>query len=283
MMKVLITGAAGVVGGCWIRHAVGRYNVIGVDLVAEPALKQLDMREEDQTVALVHEVQPDVLLHFAANKNILYCEHHPDAAHDTNVMITQHLVKACLGRTVHFVFLSSDYVFGAEDRFWRETDAPCPSTQYGRGKAESEAMIRKLIPNFAIVRTAGLYGFPNDFIDTVRGILAQEKSFPAYTNIINNPTYIKDLFFMLDIIISKRREGVFHCVGPESLTRFQYARQIAEVYGLDADMILPERLDLSKDLHPPILRLDGAWTYKHLDYIPGRVKTNMQWMANNHT
>lgn len=267
-MKVLVTGAAGVVGRSWTAHAKDRYDLVGVDLAAAAGVSTADLRKIAQVAELMDSVKPDVVLHLAANKDVFFCEGHPDEAYATNVLTTRNLATVCAVKPIHFLFISSDYVFGAEDRIWRETDAPCPTTEYGRGKAESESWVRELLPTAAIVRTAGLYGFRGDLVEVVRSTLSDGKTFAAFANLINQPTWVGDFFAMLDAVIVNHLSGIFHAVGPESMSRYDYARWVADAGGFDSARIIAESLDFSLDVRPPSLRLDGTWTYRKLDCKP---------------
>jgi dTDP-4-dehydrorhamnose reductase len=275
-MRVLLTGAAGVVGRELWRHLRERkIDVIATDIAEFPDVVRADLRNAEAVCGLMEKAQPDVLLHLAANKNVFFCEENPAVAHDVNYRMSETLARACANSGVRMVFFSSDYVFGAEDRMWRETDIPCPTTQYGRDKASSEAFICRHLANYAIIRTAGLYGFSGDLTHVVRSALSKGDSFKAFSNLVNCPTWTGDLFAMLDSILGNRPTGVFHCVGPEALSRFDYACRVAAAFGLDGSLVQAETLDFSKDIRPPSLRMDGSATFKALGVFPGRLEDNL--------
>lgn len=278
-MRVMVTGAAGVVGTQLCRYlSTSGYEVVPVDIVDAPGMVCADLRDEVAAQKLFEKHRPDGLLHLAANKNVFFCEENPEVAHAVNFEMTQTLVRLSAASGVRFVFFSSDYVFGSNDRVWREADEPCPTTQYGRDKAASERMIREALADCAIVRTAGLYGFPGDLIQVVRSVLSQGEAFNAFDNLINCPTWTSDLFQMLDVILTGRLSGIFHCVGPEVFSRFEYARCVAESDGLDVSLLRAESLDFSTDIRPPALRLDGGCTYERLGFRPGNLKDNLRKM-----
>lgn len=275
-MRVLLTGAAGVVGrGLWRHLRERQIDVIAVDIAELPEVVQADLRDAETVRGLMEKYEPDVLLHLAANKNVFFCEENRAVAHDVNYCMSETLARACENAGVRMVFFSSDYVFGAEDRMWRETDVPCPTTQYGRDKAASEAFICQQLDDYAIIRTAGLYGFPGDLTHVVRSVLSKGESFNAFSNLVNCPTWTGDLFAMLDFILENHRTGIFHCVGPEALSRFDYACRVAAVFGLNGSLVQAETLDFSKDIRPPALRLDGSCTYKALGFFPGMLESNL--------
>jgi len=276
-MRVLLTGAAGVVGReLWSHLRERQINVIATDIAEFPDVVPADLRNAEAVCGLMEKYQPDVLLHLAANKNVFFCEENRAVAHDVNYRMSETLASACANSGVRMVFFSSDYVFGAEDQIWRETDIPCPTTQYGRDKAASEAFICRHLDDYAIIRTAGLYGFSGDLTHVVRSALSKRESFNAFSNLVNCPTWTGDLFAMLDSILENHRTGVFHCVGPEALSRFDYASRVAAAFGLDGALVRAETLDFSKDIRPPALRIDGSATFKALGVSPGRLEDNLR-------
>lgn len=275
-MRILVTGAAGMVGKHLIRYLweVG-HQVIPVDLVKHEDIICADLRDEATVFRLVKIYTPDLILHLAALTNLSFCEQNKEASRVTNYGITETLAKACFEHEIRLIFLSSDYVFGKYDRVWEEEDIPCPTTQYGIDKAASECFIRDNLSDYAIVRTAQLYGFSGDFVSLVCDTLTARQQFRAFANLVNCPTWIGDLFAMLDKIILRSDRGILHCVGPEAVSRYQYACEVAEAFALDNSLIKAVNLDFLVDSRPPCVRLSGAYTYDSLQFYPRKLKDNL--------
>lgn len=280
-MRILITGAAGATGKKLTGHLrdVG-YQIIPVDIVQSDGVICADLRDEATVFQLVEMHVPDLILHLAAIKNLLFCEQNKDEAHATNYGITELLTRVCSESETRMIFFSSDYVFGKYDHFWQEKDIPCPITQYGMDKAASEFIIREKLSDYAIVRPAQIYGFPGDFVSSVYKALTSCQALTALANLVNCPTWIGDLLAMVDKIILHGSQGIFHCVGPEAVSRYQYALEIAAAFALDASHIQAINLDFATDIRPPAVRLDGASTYEALQVYPGRLKENLPLYAS---
>lgn len=275
-MRILITGATGAIGkklSVYLRAM--EYQIVPVGGVQGKGSISADLRDEAAVFQLMQEHTPDLIVHLAAKTSIRFCEQNKEIAHATNYGITEILTRACVEFDAGMLFFSSDYVFGEEDRFWQETDAPCPTTQYGVDKAASERLIQERLSNYAIVRTAQLYGFPGDFASLLCESVASHQEFIAFANLVNCPTWIGDLFPMITQLINHNHQGIFHCVGPEALSRYQYACEIANANALDTAYIKPINLDFSTDIRPPVVRLNGASTYKILGHCPRPIKDNL--------
>lgn len=276
-MPLMITGGAGVVGTQLCRHLRARgHEVVAVDVMETQGVVRADLLDDVASKRVFETHRPEVVLHLAANKNVFFCEENPDVAHAVNFQMTESLVGLCAAFNARMIFISSDYVFGEEDRVWKEDDTPCPTTQYGRDKAASEKVIGEVLSDYAIVRTSGLYGFQEDLVHVVRSVLAKGETFNAFDNLSNCPTFLPDLFNMLDAILQNELSGVFHCVGPEAMSRFDYAKTVAEVLGLDASLVQPESVDFEQDIRPPSLRLSGAQTYSRLGVVPRKLSDNLR-------
>jgi dTDP-4-dehydrorhamnose reductase len=275
-MRILVTGAAGMIGNKLSEYLCETgHKIIPVDVVQHDGVIDADLRYQATVFRLVKEYTPDLILHLAAMTNLRFCEQNKETAHATNYGITEVLTRACLEFGTRMIFFSSDYVFGKYDHFWQEDDPPCPTTQYGIDKAASELLIREQLSNYAIVRTAQLYGFAGDFVSLVCEALLSHQEFIAFANLVNCPTWIGDLFPMINQIINNGNHGIFHCVGPEAMSRYQYACEIAEAFYLDTSCIKAVNLDFSTDIRPPVVRINGASTYETLQVNPGMLKDNL--------
>ena len=282
--RVLITGAAGMVGRYLVKCLqVAGYQVIPVDLVMVEGIIPADLRDESCVVRLIKTYTPDLVLHLAALTQLNVCEQNKTASHTTNYGITKNLANACVEFQLRLIFLSSDYVFGKDNYLWKEDDLPCPTTQYGIDKAASEALIQNSFTDYVIVRTAQLYGFDGDFVSLVCSALTDGQKFIAFANLVNCPTWLGDLWAMLQIIIQRGHRGIFHCVGPEPLSRYQYAWEIAQAFALDTTLIEPTKLDFSIDIRPPIVRLSGINTYDNLQFYPGKLRENLPFCGSSVT
>lgn len=279
-LQILITGAAGMVGKYLTQclRAVG-CQVIPVDLVLDEGIILADLRDKACVCHLIKTHSPDLILHLAALTKLNFCEQHKTASHATNYGITKVLTDICLEFQVRLIFLSSDYVFGKRDQLWKEGDLPCPTTQYGMDKAASESLIQASLTDYAIVRTAQLYGFTGDFISLACSKLTNRQTFIAFANLVNCPTWLGDLWAMLKIIIRHGSQGIFHCVGPEPISRYQYAWEIAQAFGLDTSLIERTNLDFSVDIRPPTVRLSGVDTYHHLQFYPSTLRENLPFCS----
>lgn len=129
-----------------------------------------------------------------------------------------------------------------------------------------------------MIRTAQLYGFKGDFISFVLHSLTKKQEFYAFENLTNCPTWIKDLFLMISIIIKGNHKGIFHCVRIDSVPRYEFALEIAHSLNLDKSLIKPYTLNQS-DIRTLSVRLNGTCTFQVLKVFPNNLSSNISHLS----
>lgn len=283
-MKILMTGASGYVGGGLIKYLPQKeITLIPIRLRVDGkpnGIYSLDLTDFAATSLYIRKIKPEIILHLAANKDLFKCESDITFSRRINYEASKNIVKECSLQKIRLIYLSTDYVFSGSGGPFNELSRPSPTTQYGKDKLASENIIAQELTDYAIVRSAGIFGLKNDFVGVVTKRLKEKSTFHAYTNLKNSPTFIKDLTSMLNIIIGERRTGIFHCAGSESISRYDFALKIAKVFQLDKALIVPDNIDLSRDLRPSDLSMDSSRTYETLNYHPQGIEMILQTNRN---
>jgi dTDP-4-dehydrorhamnose reductase len=240
-MRVLIIGASGFIGGA-LR------GVFGADVVGtycdhpEPGLRQLDIRDAGAVHRLVAEVQPDVIVHPAAQPHVDWCEDHVEESHAINVAGTRTVALAARRAGARYVFFSTDYVFSGDGGPYREDAAHDPPNVYGRHKMEAERAVAESLDDHLIVRVCNVYGFEKRGKNFVMGLLAKgqrREPMNVPSDQWGNPTYADNLAEAVKELAVSPRRGVYHVVGPENVDRIGFARVACEVLGLDPAFLRP--------------------------------------------
>jgi dTDP-4-dehydrorhamnose reductase len=283
-MKILITGANGYVGKGLMQYLPREGNILipsGLGVDEKPdGVCSLDLTDFAATNLYLRSIQPDLILHLAGNKDVSKCESDKALSRKVNYEASKNIVRECSLQKIRLVYLSTDYVFSGKGAPFNELSRPSPTTQYGKDKLATEDLIKEELADYAIVRTAGIFGLKNDFVETVIKQMKMKDKFKAYTNLKNTPTFIKDLASMLNIIIGQRRRGTFHCAGSESVSRHDFALKIAKILQLEQASISPENIDFSHDPRPSDLSMDSSRTYKILNYHPQGIEKILQTNRN---
>jgi len=191
-MKVLVTGAAGLLGRHVVRELLERGHSVTAtyrsqtnDLTDERRLDLLtrcELADRDSVRALLARAQPQVVVHCAAHIG-------RDAAADRylrdNVLATAVLIgEAVRAECRRFVFCSSISVYegATPDRDgYRESQPVSPAGEYAKSKLSGEQTLQTATsPDFrgVVLRLAGLHGAPRTDGVAYRMLAAAEQGAP---------------------------------------------------------------------------------------------------------
>lgn len=252
-MRLLITGASGLLGLNLALEARNIHQVVGVDrcqLTGVP-FEQVcaDLLERDALDRILDRVQPDWLIHCAALASLEACEADPGLARSLNTTLPGDLAVACKVRGVKMVHISTDAVFdGTAFDLYTEEDMPNPLSLYAKTKLQGEQAVLSAYPA-AIVARVNFYGFSISgkrsiaefFINNLR---AGER-IKGFTDLTFNPTFVGHLADLLLHMLAKDLCGMYHAASADAMTKFAFGVTLARRFGLDESLILPEFVDRS--------------------------------------
>jgi dTDP-4-dehydrorhamnose reductase len=265
MKRILVTGANGLLGQhlAQIFSQEPKYELLFTSdeptfyLNHRPLLDytQLDITSKSDVKSLVMSFHPDVIVNAAAMTNVDACESQRELAWKINVHGVENLADVARMTGAKIIHVSSDYVFDGLHGPYGEDDRPNPINYYGKTKLASENVLRTGDVCFAIARTIVLYGtgknVKQNFALFLVKALKEGKPVRAATDQVSNPTYVHDLAFGILRIVEQEAEGVYHLSGSERLSRYEFARKVANVFGLDPNPIEAVK---TEDLHQPARR-----------------------------
>ena len=111
-LKVLVTGAAGVVGGdlCPVLEAVG-FDIVQTDIRWNKEIQRLDVRDVEEVTSVIRIEHPGLVIHLAAETDVDRCETEVDHAYRTNTLGTWNVALACQQEDAAMVYVSTAGVF----------------------------------------------------------------------------------------------------------------------------------------------------------------------------
>ena len=262
-MRLLVTGAAGMLGQRVVAdaRALG-HDVTGIDL------PDLDLTDAEATATRIAALDPEAIVNCAAYTNVDAAEEHEDVALRVNGDAAGNLARAAARIGARLVHVSTDYVFdGAKDTPWLESDPPGPLGAYGRTKLAGEEQVADAGGEWAIVRTAWLFGAggPN-FCDTMLRLAEERDSVSVVTDQIGSPTWAGHLSPALIELAERRGDtGIFHGVGAGQCSWNELTIELFERAGV-ACRVLPTT---SAEFKRPAPR--PAWSVLGTERDPGVV------------
>ena len=245
--KVLITGASGLLGSRIVKLTKEDYEVTPIHNTKSLSLNslKLDITNQNKIFSLFYKLEPNVVIHTASETNVDKCETEKGHAWKTNVEGTCNIAEACQKVNAKLVFISTDYVFDGEKGLYNEEDKPNPVNYYGLTKLEGEKHVIKQCENYTILRTSVLYGWhpwKQNFATWIINKLKQQQEITVVEDHYNTPTLADNLAEIIIEALQKDLQGLYHASGSERISRYEFARQIAETFHLSPSLIKPIKM-----------------------------------------
>lgn len=171
-MRILITGATGLVGSNLFERLRDSHEVVGLS-----RKNGFDLLDREATRLFIETWKPEVVFHLAANASESVGQHSPQDMTDRNLGIFLNvLVPAINVKVKRFIYTSSVAVYGEADVPYTEDDIPKPKDIYGVNKLACEQMMKILSKvhgfDYTIFRPHNIYGPHQDMSNPTRNVIA---------------------------------------------------------------------------------------------------------------
>ena len=248
MTHFLVTGVSGLLGLNFALAVDGeKHQVTGVANTAPLTWATFNNLEAELTRSgvieeLIETHKPEIFLHCAAMANVDACENDPELAHQVNAELPGQIAEACLKHSVHMIHISTDAVFDGSRGDYIEEDDTNPLSVYAKTKLAGEHAVLSANPE-ALIARVNFYGWSKtgnrSLAENFVNKLAQGREMMGFTDILFCPMNILDLSALLVEVSSLDLHGIYHMVGPEAMSKYEFGRRIAEKFGFDASLIKP--------------------------------------------
>lgn len=244
-MKLFTIGGSGMVGSRIAELLQDKYSIDDLSLT-----NGVDITDPSSLDVIKNDKDHEVVLHIAAKADVDGCEQDKEqgehgAAYRINVGGTQNVVDVCKVSNKKLLYISTDFVFDGNKEppyKYTEEDKPHPINWYAETKYKGEEIVKNSGVSYAILRIAYPYradafALKKDFIHAVMGRLAQNQPITAVTDHIMTPTFVDDIAFAIDAILSNDATGIYHVVGSQSLSPYDAFTMMADQFGYDKSLI----------------------------------------------
>jgi len=219
----MITGSNGQLGSdC--------YAVLGeTHHVLALARDELDITDFSNVEARIKKYSPDIIINCAAYTKVDRCETEKETAWKVNVTGAENLARCVNKRGGRLIHISTDYVFDGKKNVpepYVEEDLPNPVSYYGITKLEGEKRIQRTTDQYAIVRTAWMYGINGH--NFLKAILKPALNHPdGKIKVVNDqfgsPTWSYRLARQIVRLIETHSRGIYHATAEGCCTWYELA------------------------------------------------------------
>lgn len=234
-MKILITGARGLVGRALVEHCLASGDeVLGYDH------EGLDIADVEAVEAVIVKQRPETIVNCAAWTDVDGCESNPEKARQVNALGPENLARASRKVDAVLVTISTDYVFdGQKEGFYTQRDKPIPISVYGNFKLEGERRAQAEHARTIVVRTGYIFGpGGKNYLSNVVSRVARGEKLKAIRDYWGTPTYGRDLAARLRELAQLDLPGVYHVVNSGEGASFEtFSVEALRLAGLSTDAL----------------------------------------------
>lgn len=267
MTTILITGGAGFIGSCFVRHILKKhpdYKVINLDALTYCGnLENLDDVKDNPNYDFVHGnicdynlvreliKECDLVVNFAAESHVDNSIKHPEIFVETNVQGTLNLLQASKELGIErFLQVSTDEVYGTLGKtgYFYETTPLAPNSPYSASKAGADMLVRAYHETYKMptlnTRCSNNYGpyqYPEKLIPFFISRLLKGEKVPVYGDGLNvrDWLYVYDHCEAIDVVLHKGKIGeVYNIGGHNEKTNMEITHLILDAMGKDESSIM---------------------------------------------
>jgi len=234
-------------------EATREHEVIGVDrgkLKSAPfQVLRADILKMDEINSTLDATNPNWMVNCAALANLEKCEADPLQARNLNTDLPGELATLCAKRNIHFVHISTDSVFdGTREGAYTEEDEPSPPGVYSQTKLDGERVVEQANPQ-AIIARVNFYGWSlgarRSLAEFFVNNLSEGKNVNGFTDVIFCPMWVNHLSRLLIEMLKKNLHGLYHVVGAQPMSKYQFGVEVARTFGLRENLISPQSVERS--------------------------------------
>jgi dTDP-4-dehydrorhamnose reductase len=202
-----------------------------------------DLSDPDAAAAAVEGAEADAVINAAAWTAVDAAEAGRDAAFAVNGAAPAAIARACTGRGLPLVHISTDYVFdGSGTQPWRPDDRPAPLGAYGATKLAGEEGVRAAGGPHAILRTSWVFSaHGGNFVKTMLRLGAERDVLRIVADQVGGPTPAADIARACVSIAERLAaapdlSGTYHFSGAPDVSWAGFARAIFDCAGLSVQV-----------------------------------------------
>lgn len=312
MTTLLVTGGAGFIGSCFIRHIINKYKgykVINLDALTYAGnIENLDDIKDNPNYTfvrgnicdkkLVRELinESDCVVNFAAESHVDRSISSPEIFIETNIQGTLNLLQASKELGIErFLQVSTDEVYGSlgKDGYFYETTPIAPNSPYSASKASADMLVRayRETYNMPVLNTRcsnnyGPYQYPEKLIPLFISKLKKGEKVPVYGDGLNvrDWLYVYDHCQAIDTVLHQGKVGeIYNIGGHNEKTNLEITRLILNAMGKDDSSIeyVPDRLGHDKRYAISNDKITSELGWKPSVTFEEGIKLTIDWYLNN--
>jgi dTDP-4-dehydrorhamnose reductase len=294
-MRILITGSNGLLGQKIVKQCLAHSIAFLATSKGENRnpdcpieyYSELDIANPTQIHEVFSSFAPTHVIHTAAITNVDYCETHPEECELINFTSVKLLFEESKIHNAHFQLLSTDFVFDGENGPYKEDDSVGPLSKYAKSKVDAEnILLESSYSNTSIVRTIIVYGNAHNLSRSnlvlwAKDALQKQTEIQVVDDQYRSPTWADDLAWACLEICRRKKQGIYHISGPETLSIYGIVERIAQHFEFTMDSVKKVKSSTLNQpaKRPPLTGFDLTKAKNDLGYMPKTIEETLTLLS----
>lgn len=242
-MKILLTGANGLLGRCMLRE----FTAAGVNITGcghrelAEGMRALDITDREAVRREVASGGYSHIINCAAERDPESCLRDPERAYRLNAVAVEYLAAAANESGATLCHISTDYVFDGANPPYKEEDCPNPINLYGRSKLAGEFAARGARSHL-VLRIPALYRLDlsdprNCLVGFIRAIKEKER-LEQDGSCVRYYTLADEVATATHFLLQTNATGIIHLSSEIATTKADFFRDICKIIGHNPSKII---------------------------------------------
>jgi dTDP-4-dehydrorhamnose reductase len=224
-MKVVIFGSKGYLGQEFLT------------VFPNAVCPSVDIADRAAVAEVLDREKPDVMINTAGKTgrpNVDWCETHKEETLHANVLGPLVLQEECRKRGIYWMQISSGCIYEGNKggKGFTEDDEPnFYGSFYSRSKIWSDQMLRELFDSPGEKGGVLILRLRMPFGDSLndRSLITKISKYPKVLDVQNSLTYLPDFLKAADLLIQKRKTGIYNVVNPGIISPYEIMTMYKEI------------------------------------------------------
>lgn len=241
--KILILGSTGFLGRYFYREfgklALPHTSGSALNLKAKEGFLISDLNSREHIKKMLYENEFAGVINCIALSDIDECERNPQKASWLNADLPKALAEECKSAGAKLIHISTDAVFLGDEPFSSETRQANPKSIYGQTKYRGECYVLDTNPDSLVFRVNFVGWNPRgkSLFNFFYTNLKNRKPVKGFHDIFFTPMYARDTVKIIAELMTKKVNGLFHVVGDERISKFEFGQRIARIMKEDPNLV----------------------------------------------
>lgn len=255
--NILLLGSSGLLGSFLITKNKNFrfYNHINKKTLRNKSFNILKLKMNHKNLStIITKKKIDLVINCAGLTSVEICEKNKKLALNSNTNLVKNIISSIGKNDVKVIQISTDHLFSKSGNKFSESAKVEPINYYAFTKAQAEKLLINSNLKYLILRTNFFGDGKNNrksYSDYIKQNIKNKKNIEIWNNIYFSPINMKFLKFILFSMIKKNCYGIYNLSSNEKISKYNFAKKMANHLKLDEKLILPKKYIQNNNFKKP--------------------------------